>query len=40
MFQLKPYFAPDFTQERFVLAPNAVWLPLPSTAWLLSSIML
>ena len=29
MFQLKPYFAPDFTQERFVLAPNAVLAPAP-----------
>jgi hypothetical protein len=39
MFQLKPYFAPDFTQERFVSAPNAVLAPAPSTAWLLSNIM-
>ncbi len=29
MFQLKPYFAPDFTQERFVSAPNAVLAPAP-----------
>ena len=29
MFQLKPYFAPDFTQERFVSAPNAILAPAP-----------
>ena len=29
MFQLKPYFAPDFTQEPFVSAPNAVLMPAP-----------
>ena len=30
MFQLKPYFHPDFTQERFVSAPNAVLVPCPA----------
>ena len=29
MFQLKPYFAPDFTEEKFVNAPDAVLLPAP-----------
>ena len=29
MFQLKPYFPPDFTQARFVSAPNAVCVPAP-----------
>lgn len=29
MFQLKPYFAPDFNEERFVNAPDAVLLPAP-----------
>ena len=29
MFKLKPYFAPDFTQEPFVSAPNAVLAPAP-----------
>ena len=29
MFQLKKYTAPDFTQEQFVNAPNAVLLPAP-----------
>ncbi len=30
MFQLKPYFHPDFTEERFVSAPNAVLVPCPA----------
>lgn len=30
MFQLKPYFPPDFTQEQFVSASNAVLLPCPA----------
>ncbi|MBE6946621.1 MAG: hypothetical protein E7459_11160 [Ruminococcaceae bacterium] len=30
MFQLKPYFHPDFTQEQFVSAPNAVLVPCPA----------
>ncbi len=29
MFQLKPYTAPDFTQEQFVNAPDAVLVPAP-----------
>ena len=29
MFQLKPYFAPDFHEEKFVNAPNAVLAPSP-----------
>ena len=29
MFQLKPYFPPDFSQELFVNAPNAVLRPAP-----------
>ena len=29
MFQLKPYFAPDFTEEKFVNAPDAVLMPAP-----------
>ncbi len=29
MFQLKPYTAPDFTQEQFVKAPDAVLVPAP-----------
>ena len=29
MFQLKPYFAPDFTDEMFVNAPDAVLMPAP-----------
>lgn len=29
MFQLKPYTAPDFSEERFASAPNAVLLPAP-----------
>ena len=29
MFQLKPYTAPDFSEERFVSAPDAVLLPAP-----------
>lgn len=29
MFQLKPYFPPDFTEKRFVCAPEAVCLPAP-----------
>ena len=30
MFQLRPYIAPDFTEERFVSAPEAVFLPAPA----------
>lgn len=30
MFALKPYHAPDFTQEQFVSAPNAVLVPCPA----------
>lgn len=29
MFQLKPYTPPDFAEEKFVNAPNAVLLPCP-----------
>lgn len=29
MFQLKQYFPPDFSQERFTSAPNAVCVPAP-----------
>lgn len=29
MFQLKPYIAPDFTEEKFVNAPDAVLMPAP-----------
>lgn len=29
MFELKPYFAPDFTEEKFVNAPDAVLMPAP-----------
>ncbi|MDR0890305.1 MAG: hypothetical protein LBM28_06655 [Oscillospiraceae bacterium] len=29
MFQLKEYYAPDFSQERFQAAPNALCLPAP-----------
>ena len=29
MFQLKPYFAPDFSQTHFAAAPNALFLPAP-----------
>ena len=29
MFQLKPYVAPDFTQEQFMKAPDAVLVPAP-----------
>ena len=29
MFQLKPYFPPDFTEEKFQNAPNAVCVPAP-----------
>lgn len=30
MFSLLPYHAPDFSQPRFVSAPNAVFLPAPA----------
>lgn len=29
MFELKPYFAPDFSEEKFASAPNAKFLPAP-----------
>ena len=29
MFALKPYFAPDFSEERFTSAPDAKFLPAP-----------
>ena len=29
MFSLRPYHAPDFTQEAFISAPDAVFLPAP-----------
>lgn len=29
MFQLRPYFAPDFTEEKFITAPDAVLAPCP-----------
>ena len=29
MFQLRPYFPPDFSEERFVTAPEARCLPAP-----------
>ncbi len=30
MFQLKPYFHPDFSEEKFVKAPDAVLVPCPA----------
>jgi len=30
MFRLREYTAPDFTQDRFVLAPDATFLPAPA----------
>ena len=29
MFKLRSYAAPDFSQERFIRAPDAVFLPAP-----------
>ena len=29
MFALKPYFAPDFSEDRLVSAPDAKFLPAP-----------
>ena len=30
MFKLRSYVAPDFAEERFVRAPDAVFLPAPA----------
>ena len=29
MFQLRPYFPPDFSEQRFQNAPDAVCVPAP-----------
>jgi len=30
MFELRRYVAPDFSEERFVRAPDALFLPAPA----------